>query len=219
MAVVVVGGHSRNVGKTSVVAGLIAGMPERRWTAVKITQYEHGTCPIHGRSCRCEADEHTWTLDEEHDPAGRGDTCRFLRAGAQRALWVRTKPGHVADALPALRQALAAAENVIFESNSLMQFVQPDVYVTVLDMATRDFKASAREFLPLATAVVLHEPPAQDLVPAWEDASLEMIGDKPVFRVRPPEYVTTEIVTFVRERISHSRKSGANGIWRGPRSG
>ena len=44
MAIVVVGGQSRNLGKTSVVAGLIAAMRERNWTAAKITQYGHGVC-------------------------------------------------------------------------------------------------------------------------------------------------------------------------------
>ena len=39
MAVIVVGGHSRSIGKTSVVAGLIARLPEFHWTAFKITQY------------------------------------------------------------------------------------------------------------------------------------------------------------------------------------
>ena len=40
MAVVVVGGQSRKVGKTSVVCGLIAALPEMRWTAIKLTQHE-----------------------------------------------------------------------------------------------------------------------------------------------------------------------------------
>ena len=42
MTLIVVGGHSRSVGKTSVVAGLIAALPEFGWTAVKITQYGDG---------------------------------------------------------------------------------------------------------------------------------------------------------------------------------
>lgn len=193
MAVVIVGGHSRNLGKTSVVAGLIAGLPERCWTAVKITQHGHGICA---------AGERTWTMNEEQDPAGRGDTCRFLRAGARRAFWVRTRSGRLGDALPALRRMIAHSGNVILESNSLVQFLQPDVYLTVLDLATRDFKPSAREALALADAVILHEPPSPDFVPAWEDVSLELIASKPVFRVRPPQYVTPEIVEFVRRRLA-----------------
>ena len=39
---IVVGGHTRNIGKTSVVAGLIQALPQFDWTAMKITQFGHG---------------------------------------------------------------------------------------------------------------------------------------------------------------------------------
>ena len=53
MALVVIGGHSRNVGKTSVVAGIIAALREYQWTAMKITQYGHGICSKNGKQCHC----------------------------------------------------------------------------------------------------------------------------------------------------------------------
>ena len=53
---VVVGGHSRNIGKTSVVAGLIRRLRDRKWTAVKITQYGHGVCSNEGKSCECSTE-------------------------------------------------------------------------------------------------------------------------------------------------------------------
>jgi hypothetical protein len=200
MATVVVGGHSRSVGKTSVAAGLIAALPERRWTAVKITQYGHGVCSVNGESCGCAVDEHTWAITEENDRSGRSDTSRFLVAGAVRSLWVRTKQGRLAEAMPDLRKQLAEAENVILESNSVMRFLRPDVYLTVLDASTADFKDSAREFLDFASAVVLHEGAVAEA--AWKDVSLKPVAGKPVFRIRPPEYVTEEMVEFVRKAIS-----------------
>ncbi|MGH9492958.1 MAG: hypothetical protein ACRD2K_05615, partial [Terriglobales bacterium] len=130
MALVIIGGHSRNVGKTSVVAGLIAALRERDWTAVKITQYGHGICSVNGESCGCAVDEHTWAITEERDAAGRSDTSRFLAAGARRALWVRTKQGRLAEAMPDLRREIAGAHNVIVESNSVMKFLRPDLYLT-----------------------------------------------------------------------------------------
>ena len=36
------------------------------------------------------------------------------------------------------------------ESNSIMKFLRPDLYLTVLDPETEDFKESAREFLDRA---------------------------------------------------------------------
>jgi molybdopterin-guanine dinucleotide biosynthesis protein len=200
MAMVVVGGHSRNLGKTSVVAGLIAAMPERQWTAVKITQYGHGVCSVNGESCGCAVDEHTWAVTEERDAGGRSDTSRFLAAGAARSLWVRTKQGRLAEAMPDLRRELAGVANTIVESNSVMRFLRPDLYLTVLDAATADFKDSAREFLDFADAIILHEGEPGEAV-AWKDVSLKPVEGKPVFRIRPPAYVTGEMVQFVRKAI------------------
>ncbi len=84
MAIVVVGGHSRSVGKTSVVAGLIAALREYDWTAVKITQYGHGVCSANGAPCDCATADHSWAISEEKDRSGESDTSRFLVAGAAR---------------------------------------------------------------------------------------------------------------------------------------
>ncbi len=200
MAVVVIGGHSRNVGKTSVVAGIIAALPEANWTAAKITQFGHGVCSVSAEPCECALNEHehSWSVDEEFDRAGKSDTSRFLVAGARRVLWVRTKQGMLAEAMPALRKELAGAENVILESNSVVRFVRPDVYLSVLDFENPDFKDSAREFLDRADAIIAH---AGTTSPKWDGVSLKLIEGKPVFSITPPEYVTAEIVDFVRGRV------------------
>jgi len=202
MALVVVGGHSRSVGKTSVVAGLIAALPERQWTAMKITQYGHGVCSLNGESCQCATDDHTWAISEENDSSGDSDTARFLAAGAARVWWVRTEQGRLAEAVPALRARLAEAGNAILESNSVLKFLRPDLYLTVLDPGTADFKPSAQEFLDLADAVLLHESDAGKS--AWTGVSLKPAAGKPIFRIRPPQYLTPQIVNFVRARLETS---------------
>ena len=194
MAIVVIGGHSRSVGKTSVVAELISALREYDWTAVKITQYGHGVCSANGAPCDCATDDHSWAISEEKDRAGESDTSRFLAAGAVRALWVRTEQGRLAEAMPALRLRLERSRNVIVESNSVLKFTRPDLYMTVLDPGTEDFKTSAREFLDRADAVVLHDSEAS----SWQGVSLKPVTGRPVFRITPPEYVTGEMVEFVR---------------------
>ncbi len=206
MAIVVIGGHSRSVGKTSVVAGLIAAMPERRWTAVKITQFGHGVCSSSAQLCDCATGDDSWAIVEEQDRSGESDTSRFLVAGAQRSLWVRTKQGTLAEAMPALRKQIQDAENTIIESNSVMKFLRPDLYLSVLDYQTADFKNSARQFLDRASAVILHEAPF-DAVPAWSGVSLKLLQARPVFRVRPPQYVNEDVISFVRAQL-HSQTVG-----------
>jgi hypothetical protein len=206
MAIVVIGGHSRSVGKTSVVEGLISGLHELQWTAVKITQYGHGICSADGAACDCATADHSWAISEEKDRSGESDTSRFLLAGATRALWVRTEQGRLAEAMPALRQRIAAADNVIVESNSVLKFLRPDLYLTVLDPATADFKGSAREVLDRASAVLLHDSTSADGA-AWERVSLKPVAKRPIFRIRPPRYVTPEIVEFVRNSLTLEQKT------------
>jgi hypothetical protein len=195
MAIVIIGGHSRSVGKTSVVAGLISALPEFDWTAVKITQHGHSICSANGEACDCATADHSWAISEERDRSGESDTSRFLVAGAVRVLWARTEQGRLAEAMPALRKRLEGAGNIIIESNSVLKFLRPDLYLTVLDPSTADFKNSAREFLDRASAVILHEVSGS---PAWQAVSLKPVAERPVFRITPPEYITPEIVNFVR---------------------
>jgi hypothetical protein len=209
MAIVVIGGHSRSVGKTSVVAGLISALREFDWTAVKITQYGHGVCSANGAACDCATGDHSWAITEEKDRSGESDTSRFLVAGAARALWVRTEQGRLAEAMPALRQRLQASGNVIMESNSVLKFVHPDLYLTVLDPETEDFKNSAREFLDRAGAVILHDG-SKNGKSAWQSVSLKPVAQRPVFCITPPLYVTAEIVEFVRGSLAHAGKAGSS---------
>jgi len=200
MAVVVVGGHSRSVGKTSVVASLIARLPEFRWTAFKITQYGHGFCTADGAPCDCQTDDHTIAISAERDPGTGTDSARFLAAGAVKSLWVRTRQGMLAEAMPRIRKEIAAAENAILESNSILQFLRPDLYLTVLDNATADFKDSARLFLDRADAILLRESGLK-LEPHWTGVSARLLEGKPRFVIAPPDFMSDDLVEFVRAAL------------------
>ena len=196
---VVIGGHSRNVGKTSVVAGLIAALPERHWTAVKITQYGHGVCSDHGAECGCADPAHPFAVSEEHERDSGTDTSRYLAAGAARAYWVRTAMGQLGEALPELRRIFSNSEHVICESNSLLQFVKPDVYVAVLDFGVADFKPTSLRYLDRADAVLVHAATEQ---PVWRGVAQRLWQGKPRFDAHPPEYVPPALVEFVSARLA-----------------
>src|SRR5215475_15264166 len=143
--IIVVGGHTRSIGKTQLVCDIISAVPEANWIAGKITQYGHGVCAQNGHDCDCAPDEHVCAISWEHDAATGTDSSRFLAAGAQRSFWLRTKQGFLAEGMPLLRNALNEASadhatnidsvgarhavpsstpapiNVILESNTLLQ--------------------------------------------------------------------------------------------------
>jgi molybdopterin-guanine dinucleotide biosynthesis protein len=198
MRLLVIGGHSRNIGKTSLVVDLIRAFPEAAWTAVKITQYGHGVCSVHGEHCGCAPDEHTVALDEERERSNRTDTSRFLAAGATRALWVRCKQGRMAEAMPRLRDVLKGAGNVLVESNTLLHFLKPILYLVVLDPQQPDFKDSARLFLDRADAFVLRSPLHEA---GWPAVSLRQLESRPAFLQRLGALPPAELLEFVRLRF------------------
>jgi hypothetical protein len=208
--ILVVGGHTRSIGKTALIVELIRAFPEAAWTAGKITQFGHGVCSRGGAACDCAPDEHTVALDWESEASAGTDSARFLEAGARRSLWLRTKQGRLAEGLPLLRKALAegsggmqsvgATQNVILESNSLLQFVRPNLYLVVLDPEEADFKESARCYLDRADACVLRRPLNARESASWSGVSRLLTG-RPIFHQQANEPLPGDLVAFVQERF------------------
>jgi hypothetical protein len=187
---IVVGGHTRSIGKTQLVCEVIRAFPRVEWIAGKITQYGHGVCARNGENCDCAPEEHSCALDWETRADTDTDSSRFLQAGAKRSFWLRTKQGYLAEGLPLLRKALQEIQSdetedaipraLIVESNSLMQFVRPSLYFAVIDPLKDDFKESAQLALDRAHALVLRgevgdNPPA----PLWMRLPERLMREKP----------------------------------------
>jgi molybdopterin-guanine dinucleotide biosynthesis protein len=199
VAIVVVGGHTRNIGKTSVVAGLIEALREMQWTAIKITQFGHGVCSANGEPCDCETADHTIAISEERDAASGTDSSRYLAAGAARSFWVRTRQGQLSEAMPRVRRLLEDSGNVIVESNSVLRFLKPDISLSVLDPSVKDFKPSAMRYLDRADALIV--PEGAEFGEGWEGVSRRLIESKRRFTFRAPGYCSGELVAFVAERL------------------
>jgi hypothetical protein len=199
---VVVGGHSRNIGKTSVAAGLIRSLRDLHWAAVKITQYGHGVCAHEGNACGCEAElDHPFALTEEYAP-GNADSERFLAAGAERSFWLRTRSGELSRARTVIDKLLAQNRNVMIESNSVVELVEPDLFLMVLDFACSDFKPSSRRMLHRADALLVVAHGLDE--PRWPDIDHGLCSHKIQFCVDPPDYVTPAVAAFVREKLTAS---------------
>jgi hypothetical protein len=193
---VAVGGHTRNIGKTSVICSIIRSTPQLAWTAIKVTQYGHGVCSKDGEACECALPDHPFAFEEELNGNAGTDTSRFLAAGTHRSYWARTAVGNLGEAIPALRRIWERAANTIVESNSILQFVKPDLYLTVLDFGVEDFKDSSRRYLDRADAVVaVSAGPA-----AWTGIAASLWRDKPAFAVSAPDYFSAGLAQFIAAR-------------------
>ena len=207
--VIVVGGHTRSIGKTQLVCDLIAAIPAAGWIAGKITQYGHGVCAQNGENCDCAPDEHVCAISWEKRSDTGTDSARFLAAGASRSFWLRTKQGFLAEGLPLLRDELGQVEtmaphsprNLILESNSLLQFWKPALYLVVLDPAKTDFKDSAKLQLDRASALVVRSelplPTDEARSFGWAGISRQLVLGKPQYVQRQGEPVPPQLVELV----------------------
>jgi hypothetical protein len=226
--VIVVGGHTRSIGKTQLVCDLIAAFPAANWVAGKITQYGHGVCAQNGEDCDCAPDEHICAISWESRADAGTDSGRFLAAGARRSFWLRTKQGYLAEGMPLLRAALQEAEvelergqgNLILESNTMLQFWKPSLYLMVLDPAKTDFKESARLQIDRASGFVLREalpaPGDATAQTAWSGVPLQLLRGKPQFLQREGEALPSGLMETVRDVLG-GRVAGEGIASRTPR--
>lgn len=209
--VIVVGGHTRSIGKTQLVCDVISAFPRTNWIAGKITQYGHGVCAQNGENCDCAPDEHVCAIEWETRANTGTDSSRFLAAGARRSFWLRTKQGFLAEGLPLLREVLLQAREaeslesppVIVESNSLLQFLKPSLYLAVVDPAKDDFKDSARAALDRADALVLRG--TSDILreagPSWIKLPAQVLKEKPSVMQREGEPLPEPLHILVQRTL------------------
>jgi hypothetical protein len=109
--------------------------------------------------------------------------------------------------MPLVRKALHELEGadqsslgrVILESNTLLQFVRPSLYLMVLDPSKADFKDSAKLQMDRASAFVLRQPLiAADTAVAWAGLPLQLLRGKPQFLQREGEALPSGLVQQVR---------------------
>lgn len=174
MAVIVVGGQCSKVGKTAVVCALIAAMPGRRWTAIKISCHGH--------------DLNAPLFSIEQGASDTTDTGRYLAAGAERAILIS---GSIADELPRLWDEIAAAEMMLIESNRILEFIEPDIFLLVVDPNRSDFKESARRWLETSDALLIRSGVRDDLAPGI-----------PRFSIAPGDWAPIALITSLEKKLT-----------------
>lgn len=183
MAVVVVGGAAKDIGKTAVVCAVIAALREFEWTAVKVTGHDYGPTASGDFSNR--------TIWEESRPGNETDTSKYLKAGARRALLVMRRGADVP--IEEIRRAVGSDRNMIFESNRIVEVVRPDVCLAVVGGAER--KASFVRLVRAANAVVMVDGAQADDLPT----------NVPHFEMEAPDRLSAEMVTWLRGQLIKNR--------------
>jgi hypothetical protein len=101
--------------------------------------------------------------------------------------------------MPALRQILEEAPNAILESNAILQFLRPSLYLVVLDFRIADIKDSLRSHFDRADALVITGGAAESA--PWPGIPERWLKPKPRFPVAPPSYMSEELAQLVAARL------------------
>ena len=157
-ALIVVGGHSRGVGKTALIEHVLRATRDERWAVIKISAHRHapmGDCvPV---------------IEEELNPAAATQTGRYLAAGATRAFLMRA-PDAALDCAAAFIESLRRSGwHVIVESNRIVRSLTPDVLIFVVNPSIADWKPTSSVCVAAPHAIVSGPP--------WDPAALDLIGE------------------------------------------
>lgn len=179
---IVVGGHSRRIGKTTVVTTILSSLRDQAWAAIKISAHRHGSA-----------------LDclEETRPGQESQAARYLDAGARRAFLYRAPDHSLPDAARRVEQLLAAGCDVIAESNRIAEWIPPDLVLFVIAPDVADWKPSSKACLSRASAIVLSR--ASGTVPNAADVNSPL----PKFRLGPSGEDLDGLAVWARHWSEH----------------
>jgi molybdopterin-guanine dinucleotide biosynthesis protein len=172
MAMILVGGQAKNVGKTTLVCNIIAALPQLRWNAIKITTHRHEAI-----GCELRIEGTSWLVWEQISAASQSDTIRFLGAGAEKAFLIQAESAALEEAYASLRSFLTPDSHVIVESTRAASILHPDLFLLLVNRGQIDFKSSAQQQLGNADVLLCRgeQKPTPDFLP-------KALQHKPIFR-------------------------------------
>lgn len=143
---------------------------------------------------------HTYVLEEERVASDRCDTGRYLLAGARRAFWLRASDAQLAEAVARVKEMMQGDGHWVIESNRILDYVEPDLYVQLVDSSVDDYKESFLKHTERADAVVLVHGTREVIETNLPEKVRQTLLGVPTFYTQPPEYCPKALLAFIQDR-------------------
>lgn len=183
MLLVTVSGTASEVGKTTLVCGLLRRLPG--WAAVKVTRGHYRSCGRDPETCCVShllGDEPRVFDDPADTDVDGKDTGRYWRAGAADVRWVVGRRGQEADGLRRALAGLASRPGAIVEGNRVVTSARPDLAILVASPTQPEVKASATAILDRIDALYV---PTDDAAEEAREDPGALVGARPGARSWP----------------------------------
>jgi hypothetical protein len=149
---IMIGGSSKNSGKTTLIRKLIEHFADLKIIAVKAELYDdEGDFQRHYPEYK---DKDFFAIRERK--AVDKDSGRFLSSGADQAWFLAAHTTGEEKLLTHLQTICETGQAVILESNILRKFIQPKYYVMIVN-PEKPIKDSAQQFMHLADPILRSE--------------------------------------------------------------
>ncbi len=150
---VMIGGNSRNAGKTSLACSLIRKLSATHpVVGVKVTSIRPGEEKWHGQHNKEEVIS-GFTITEEYDPGTRKDTAKMLMAGASRVFYIQAEDAFAEQAILTFRSEFIKNELIVCESRSLRNIIMPGLFIMMLRASENDIQKLVEFYLDTADIV------------------------------------------------------------------
>jgi hypothetical protein len=149
---VMIGGNSRNSGKTTMACSIIKKLSvNHEVIGLKVTSVKHGEQELHGN--HDEEFNGNFMIFEEKNSESHKDTSKMLKAGATHVYYLRAEENFTKQAILHFLLKYVSGQIIVCESRSLRSIVSPGLFLIMmrlqLDAKTKDMS----EFLGKADKV------------------------------------------------------------------
>jgi len=150
----IIGGASRNVGKTTLISTIIRYFAKsHQIIALKVKTLYKDDQFYHGNE-NFSLDE-DFRLIEEFETENEKDSSGMLKAGAIRAFRLRVHHIHLHKAFKYFLDHIDGNYLIICESNSLRKVVKPDLFMLIKHRENQNMKPSALELEKFADKIII----------------------------------------------------------------
>lgn len=152
----IIGGATRNTGKTTFIENIIKKFGKNyKIVSIKIKTIYSGDNFFHGNDLYPLSEKERFRITEVFSAREQSDSERMLNSGAARAFKIKTKNKYVFEAFKECISTIDKDNLIICESNSLMYFVKPSLYLFIKNKNSDKFKPSAEKLYHLADKIII----------------------------------------------------------------